>query len=46
MGKSTDKFTITIVPVLYGDNNNISSNPDNKNDIIKFGKIGIITYDW
>jgi hypothetical protein len=45
IGKDTDKFTITIVPVLYGENKDMSSKADKENDIIKFGKIGIITYD-
>jgi tyrosinase len=39
LGKDANKFTITIVPVLYG-----TSQPSMK-EIIKFDKIGIITYD-
>ena len=42
LGKKTNKFTITIVPVLYG-NSKEESIP--KTDIIKFDKIGIITYN-
>jgi hypothetical protein len=42
IGGETDRFTITIVPVLYGDE---LSQRSLKKDIIKFDNIGIITYD-
>ena len=42
IGKKTNKFTITIVPVLYGKS---KSQSVPQTDIIKFDKIGIITYD-
>jgi tyrosinase len=42
LGKNTNKFTITIVPVLYARSEK-ESIP--KKDIIKFDKIGFITYD-
>jgi hypothetical protein len=42
-GENTDKFTITIVPVLY--ENDITSDVRNEKHIVKFDKIGIITYD-
>jgi tyrosinase len=42
LGKNTNKFTITIVPVLYGG----SQSPQSETkEIIKFDRIGIITYD-
>jgi len=43
MGKDTVKFIITIVPVIYGKDSHLDLS-DEKN-IIKFDKIGIITYD-
>jgi len=42
LGKQTNKFTITIVAVSYGSMNNI--NESSNQNIIKFDKIGIITY--
>ncbi|HZE78977.1 MAG TPA: hypothetical protein VE089_10560 [Nitrososphaeraceae archaeon] len=42
LGRKTNKFTITIVPVLYG-NSKEESIP--KTDILKFEKIGIISYN-
>lgn len=42
LGNKTNKFTITIVPVLYARSVK-ESIP--KEDIIKFDKIGFITYD-
>lgn len=42
LGSKTNKFTITIVPVLYG-NSKEESIP--KTDIIKFDKIGLISYN-
>ena len=41
LGKGTSKFTITVVPVLFG-----KHIPEGKvKDILKFERIGIITYD-
>jgi hypothetical protein len=40
-GKQTRKFTISVVPVLFG--NHVTE--AKMNDILKFEKIGIITYD-
>lgn len=40
IGENTTKFIITIVPYLYGEPSGGKSL-----DVIKFGKIGIITYD-
>ena len=42
LGRKTNQFTITIVPVLFAESQK-KSIP--KKDIIKFDKIGIITYD-
>ncbi len=42
LGKDVNMFTITIVPVLYGSSIADDSNLEN---LIKFDKIGIITYD-
>jgi hypothetical protein len=42
LGRKINKFTITIVPVLYG-NSEEESIP--KTDVIKFDKIGIISYN-
>lgn len=42
LGRKTNKFTITIVPVLYGQQP--TSGMDYK-EIVKFENIGIITYD-
>ncbi len=42
LGKNADKFTITIVPVLPG---NPTQESEFDKDIVKFEKIGIITYD-
>jgi hypothetical protein len=41
LGKNTDKFTISIVPVLPGKH----SKDDSGKEIIKFEKIGMITYN-
>ena len=43
IGKNTNQFTITIVPVLYGETK--SSIEVNMKEIVKLDKIGIITYD-
>lgn len=43
MGKDTNKFNITIVPVLYGEDSHLDLAKEKK--IVKFDKIGIITYD-
>jgi hypothetical protein len=42
LGKNSNRFTITIVPVLPG---KPTEKSDFDEDIIKFEKIGIITYD-
>jgi hypothetical protein len=42
LGKNTDRFTISIVPVLPG--NPSENNVDGKK-IVNFEKIGIVTYD-
>jgi hypothetical protein len=42
LGSETNKFTVTIVPVLYG-RQGYQTPPGQ--DIIKFDNIGIITYD-
>jgi hypothetical protein len=39
IGKTTNKFIVTIVPYRYGQSSK------GKSDIVKFEKIGIITYD-
>ena len=42
LGKNTNKFTITIVPTLFGES---TSTESHTKEIIRFDKIGIITYD-
>lgn len=43
LGKNTDKFTITIVPVIPG--LTADNSGSYREDMVKFEKIGIITYD-
>ena len=43
LGKDVNKFTITIVPVLYG--STPIADDSHLENLIKFDKIGIITYD-
>jgi hypothetical protein len=42
LGRHTDRFIISIVPILPG---NASEYPSVAADLVKFEKIGIITYD-
>jgi len=42
IGKDVDKFTITIVPVLYGGN---FDKEDKVKDLVKVDKVGIILYE-
>jgi hypothetical protein len=42
LGKNTNKFTITIVPVLYGE---LQSPQSQTKEMIKFDRVGIVTYD-
>jgi hypothetical protein len=42
LGKKTNKFTITIVPVVYGEQ---PTSETDKKEIVKFERIGIISYD-
>lgn len=43
IGKSTNKFTISIVPIIS--DSTLETNGSYREDIVKFDKIGIITYD-